>query len=57
MINYEESDVERHEHVFPLPSEIFEQQEIYKSEDEILELEQGKASNARDIPIHFKQQD
>jgi hypothetical protein len=57
LINYEESDVEGHEQVVPLPSEIVEQQEIYKSEDDILELEQGKTSNAEDIPIHFKQQD
>jgi hypothetical protein len=57
LINYEESDVEGHEQVFPLPSEIVEQQEIYKSEDDILELERGKTSNAEDIPIHFKQQD
>jgi hypothetical protein len=57
LINYEESDVEGHEHVFPPPYEIVEQQEIYKFEDDTLELEQGQASNAGDIPIHFKQQD
>jgi hypothetical protein len=39
LINYEESDVEGHEQVFPLPSEIVEQQEIYKPKDDILELE------------------
>jgi hypothetical protein len=54
LINYEESDVEGHEQVVPLPYEIVE---IYKSEDDILELEQGKTNNAEDIPIHFKQQD
>jgi hypothetical protein len=57
LINYEESDVESHEKVSPLPYEIVEQQEIYKSEDDILELERGKTSNAKDITIHFKQQD
>jgi hypothetical protein len=57
LINCEESDVEGHKHVFPLPSEIVEQHEIYKSEDDILELEQGQTNNAGDIPIHFKQQD
>jgi hypothetical protein len=55
LINYEESDVEGHEQVFPLHSEIVEQKEIYKSKDGILELERGKTSNAEDIPVHFKQ--
>ena len=50
LINYEESDVRGHEQFFPLPSEIVEQQEIYKSEDDILELKWGKTSNAEDIP-------
>jgi hypothetical protein len=49
LINYEESDVECHEQFFPLPSEIVEQHEIYESEDDILELERGKTSNAEDI--------
>jgi hypothetical protein len=57
LTNYEESDVEGHEQVVPLPSEIVEQQEIYKSGDDILELERGKTSNVEDIPILFKQQD
>jgi hypothetical protein len=57
LIKYEESDVEGHEQVFPLPSEIVEQHEIYKSEDDILEIEQGKTINVQEIPIHFKQQD
>jgi hypothetical protein len=57
LINYEESDVEGQEQVSPLPFEIVEQQEIYKSEDDILELEQGKTNNAEDISFHFKQQD
>jgi hypothetical protein len=57
LINYEESDVEGHEQVFPLPSKIVEQQEIYKPEDDILEVERGKTSNAKDISIHLKQQD
>ena len=39
LINYEESDVEGHKQVVPLPSEIVEKQEIYKSEDDILDLE------------------
>jgi hypothetical protein len=56
LINCEEIDVKDHEHVFSLPSEIVEKQEIYKSKDEILELEQGQANNERYIPIHFKQQ-
>ena len=57
MINYEESDVEGQEQFYPLPYEIVEQQEIYKSKDDIMELEQGQTNNAGDIPIHFKQQD
>jgi hypothetical protein len=57
LINYEESDVEGHENFFPLSSEIVEEQEIYKSEDYILELERGKTSNVEDMPIHFKELD
>jgi hypothetical protein len=57
LINYQESDVEGHKKFFPHPSEIVEQHEIYKSKDDILELERGKTSNAEDIPIHFKQHD
>ena len=58
LINYEKSDVGGREQVVPLPSEIVEQQEIYKFEDDIMELEQGKTDNVEDIPIdHFKQQD
>jgi hypothetical protein len=52
-INCEESYVEGHEHVFPLPFEIVEKKEIYKPEDDILELEQGQANNVGDIPIHL----
>jgi hypothetical protein len=57
LINCEECDVEGHEHVFLLLFEIFEQHEIYKIEDDILELEQGQTTNTGDIPIHLKQQD
>jgi len=46
LINYEESIVEGHEQVVPLPSEIVEQQEIYKFGDDILYLEKGKTNNA-----------
>jgi hypothetical protein len=37
--------------------EIIEQQEIYKSGNDILEQEQEKTSNVEDILFHFKQQD